>query len=429
MKRLYKSIHKVSKGNNFMILFTSSSNIIGNALTIISGLFVIKWLLPDELGYFNSFTIITGYIVLAHIGIPVGLNRNLPYLMGKDDKAEALKTASLAKFWSFTISSVISFLGILLLIYFIFYEKYQIAAGIFVIVAQTWQGIYVGKYLKILYRTNKDFNKLSIITLIVSTISFLSVYLIFLYGFYGLCLRAIIIVIFDYFFSWYWRPIKVPMVWDRLTFKNLLKVGFPIFIVNNIYGKWPLVQRTLILLALGTKSLGLFTVVFLIGNAYSIFSSSISSVLYPTMMIEWGKGKSIKELVKRNLVKPLLVIGTILLVITPILWFLIPPMINKFLSNYTEIINTAQWMVIAGFIGVFNLLGIFYNIINKQQKRLYMYLTGVTGWMVILIVTYWYKGITLNIFPKALIVGYFIMIFLSILFIKENWDKTQKSFE
>ena len=128
-------------------------------------------------------------------------------------------------------------------IYYLFAEKYQIAAGIFVIVAQIWQGIYVVKYLKVLYRTNKDFNKLATITLAVSIVSFVSVYFIYLFGFYGLCLRAIISVLFDFIFSWYWRPIKVSMSWNKRTFKNLLKVGFPIFLVSNIYGKWPLHPR------------------------------------------------------------------------------------------------------------------------------------------------------------------------------------------
>ena len=237
-----------------------------------------------------------------------------------------------------------------------------------------------------------------------------------------------IIVLFDFLFSWYWRPIKVKMFWNKLIFKDLLKIGFPIFLVNNIYSKWSLVQRTLILFVFGTKALGLFTIVFLVGNAFKIFSTSISGVLYPTMMIEWGKGKSIKRIVKNNLLKPLLVVTILLLVILPILWYFIPFIINNFLVNYTEITYATQWMVFAGFISVFNLLGIFYNIINKQQERLYMYLAGVTGWIIVLIIAYLSKSISYHIFPIALIIGYTIMIIITIRFIRKNWLKTQTSF-
>ncbi len=117
---------------------------------------------------FNTFSVITGYIVLAHIGIPVALNRDLPYLMGKKNKKEALKLAAVSKYWTFFISTIISIIGILGILFFLVNEKYQIAAGVFVVVGQSWQGIFVTKYLKILYRTNKDFNKLALISLIVS---------------------------------------------------------------------------------------------------------------------------------------------------------------------------------------------------------------------------------------------------------------------
>lgn len=428
MNKIKRTFKRVSKTNNFMILLTSSSSIIGNALSIIGGLLALKWLLPYELGYFNTFTVITGYIVLAHMGTPVALNRDLPYLIGKGKKNEALKLAAVAKFWTILISSVISVMGILGIIYFLLHKKYQLAAGIFVIVAQAWHGIYVMKYLKILYRTNKDFNKLALIGLAVATISFISIYFIYLYGFYGLCIRAIIIVIFDFIFSWYWRPIRVSKNWDRVTFNKLLKIGFPIFLVTSIYAKWPLVERTLILILLGTEALGLFTIVFVIGTGYNVFTSSISKVLYPTLMIEWGKGKSIGELVKTNLLKPLTLVIFLFLIIAPILWYILPLAISSFLPAYIDIIIASQWMVITGFISLFSILGIFYNVINVQKKRLFMYLSGVSGWAIILLIANFSEMLSFELFPQALAIGFIIMTLINVKFLTNNWFKTQNSY-
>ena len=412
-----------------MILFTSSANIFSNGLTIIAGFFVVKWLMPYELGYFNTFTVVTGYIVLAHIGIPVALNRDLPYLMGKQNKSEALKLASTSKYWAFVISTIIGLIGVLISLYFLLTKDYQLASGIFVIVAQTWQGIFVTKYLKVLYRTNKDFNKLAVVSVLVSIISFISIYLIYLYGFYGLCLRAVVIVIVDFALTWFWRPIKVNMLWDKLTFKNLLNVGFPIFLVNNLYSKWPLVERTLILLLLGTNSLGLFTVAFMIGNAFKIFSNSMSSVLYPTFMIEWGKGKAVGQIFKKNMIKPMIVILSLFVIITPLAWHFMPLVISSFLPNYTDVISTSQWMLITGAFGLLNIFGIFYNVINVQKKRLVMYLSGVAGWSIVLIVSYGLKSISLEIFPKALLTGYMIMFLITIKFLRTNWETTQATIQ
>ncbi len=423
------SLKNLSKGNNFMILLTSSSNIISSALTIIAGLIALKWLLPSELGYFNTFTVMTGYIVLAHIGIPVALSRDLPYLIGKGDKEEALQLAAVSKYWTFFISLFFSVIGAIVLLYYLFIvQDYRMVAGIIVIIFQTWQGFFVTKYLKILYRTNKDFNKLSLITLISGVTTFVSIYFIYKYGFYGLCIRAIIIVLIDFIFTWYWRPIRVTMHWDKFIFLKLLKIGFPIFIVTNIYGKWPLVERTIILLLLGTNALGLFTIVFVIGNAFSIFASSISTVLYPTMMIDWGKGMSIGAIFKTKLLKPLLFVILLFVIISPLLWFFLPKSIIFFIPKYKDIIEASKWMILTGFMGIFNILAIFYNVINAQKKRLFMYLSGVFVWGLILITAYWFHLISFELFPKALFVGYFVMTLININFLKNNWSKTQLSY-
>jgi len=413
-----------------MIVFLSSSSFISNLLTIVSGIIVLKWLLPSELGFFNSFTIIVGYITLAHIGVPVALNRDLPYFMGKGEKKEALKLASVAKYWSFYVSVVISILGILLaLFYVINRQRFDYAAGILVIIFQTWNGIYVAKYLRILYRTNRDFNKLSLINLTVAIFSFLSIYFVYEFGFYGLCLRAIIIVLISFSLLWYWRPIKVKMEWDYEVFKGMLKIGFPMFLVNNVYGKWELIQRTLILVILGTNALGLFTIVFVIGNAYKIFSNSINTVLFPSFMMQWGNNKTIGQIFLHNMIKPLTLVTLILLIISPILWYVLPIMVNQYLPKYSDIIKAGQWMIIAGVFGVLNMLAVFYNVINSQKQRLFMFLSGEISWFLIIAIAFLLKKMTFELFPQALILSYIIMAFVSVIYIKKNWFKTQENFK
>ena len=311
--------------------------------------------------------------------------------------------------------------------YFILGNNYKNALGTFVIVMQAWQGIYVTKYLKILYRTNKDFNKLSIITTVVSIVSFISIYLIYIYGFYGLCVRAIVIVVVDFYVTSLWRPLKVKMKWDSEVFRAILKIGFPIFAVNFLYGKWSILQRTMIWMLLGIKSLGLFTVVFIILGAYNTFSTSISSVLYPSLMVSWGEGKSTGEIFRHNIVKPMILVGSISLLITPLLWILLPSLINSFAPNYTEIIYASQWITIAGLLGVFNFLNVFYNVINFQKQRFVMYLSGILCWALLVLVYFYMDRLTYEIFPIAMVLGNIIMIAFTIHFLKLNWNESKIS--
>ncbi len=118
----------------------------------------------------------------------------------------------------------------------------------------------------------------------------------------------------------------------------------------------------------------------------------------------------------------------IFLLVTPILWYILPPSINSFLPEYVQVIDASKWMVIAGFMGLFSILGIFYNVINVQKKRLFMYLSGVIGWLMVLTAAYGLNKISLELFPQALFVGYLIMTIINIYFIKNNWFKTQASY-
>ena len=99
-----------------MIFFLSSANLINAFLILISGLFVVKWMLPEDLGIFTGFNIIVGYIILGQLGISSGLSRELPYLLGKNKLQDAWHSAEVAQFWllgisftSFVILSIISY--------------------------------------------------------------------------------------------------------------------------------------------------------------------------------------------------------------------------------------------------------------------------------------------------------------------------------
>ena len=116
------------------------------------------------------------------------------------------------------------------------------------------------------------------------------------------------------------------------------------------------------------------------------------------------------------------------IIITPILWNILPTAVSTFLPAYSDIIRASQWMVVTGFIGLFSIVGIFYNVINVQKKRLFMYLSGVAGWSVVLLMAYLFDRISFELFPQALALGYLIMTLVNINFLRINWSKTQASY-
>lgn len=409
----------MASGTNAMIAFLSISNIISSALTIVSGLFVAKWILPEELGMFNGFTIITGYIVLIQLGIPSGLSRQLPLYLGMADRDKAYDYASTAQYWLKNLG--LGVLGITMLlssVLMVLGSSYRIAAGLLVIGLSVWQTLYITKYLKMLYRTNGDFNKLSWINLIIAVTSFLSLGFVYLYDFYGLCLRFFVVVVVDFSITFYWRPIKVKARFSKTPFQELIKVGLPMYGVANIYGLWPLVQRTLIVGIGGPKALGLFAVASMTENAMKTVSSSISSVMYPTMTSKWGTGHSVKDVLQLA-AQPLMISVGLFAVLVPIGWHLLPIFVHYFLPNYVIGIEAAQWMLIVGFLGILLVLANIYNVLQKQRQRLIMYVSGIGIWIISVITISSLYGFKLKIFPISMIISYVVMIIIMAYHIKE----------
>lgn len=409
---------KKKDSTNLMILFLSFSNIAGNALTIISGILVARWLLPEDLGFYNSFTIITGYIILAHLGIPAGLGREFPLFMGKKDVNTAHRYASVTQFWQLTLGLLTLGVSLLVTIYYLLNQKPEYAAGTFVIGILSFQSFYITKYLKVLYRSNSDFNRLSQLGLIVSFASFISIYFVWKLGFYGLCVRAALLVVVDLFFTWLWCPVKVRPAWDKTAFRELFNVGFTMYVVANIYGLWPLLQRTIVLSLGGVKSLGLFAIAILVDNAMKTVTGAISNVTYPKMVVEWGQGATVRNILTISF-KPLLLALMVFAIAVPIGWMVLPTVIKLVLPNYIEAIPAARWMLIAGYIGMLTGLGNIYNVIQKQRDRFVYFSSGILGWLCTVYSLYFLNGFSLDIFPKAMCVGLCAMLLVNLFHISK----------
>lgn len=388
-----------------MIAVTSLSNLIGSILNIVAGLIVAKLLLPEELGLFNSFSIFTGYIILLQIGIPSGLSRELPFFFGKGEIEKAHKFASTAQFFSLSISILILVISIVVAGYFYYLSSIDYAFGSIIIGITSFRAFYVTKYLKILYRSNTDFNKLATIDFIFAVISLLSVVFIWLYGFYGLGIRVFLTVLVELIISFYWRPIRIKPEWSLVRFKELFKIGGSMFFVSSIYGLWPTIQRTVILSLGGVKALGLFALAFIVQSMLGIVSSSISNISFPKMSYAYGKGASFKEIL--NIPLTFVLYAIVLHIIVAIIgWFLLPIVVEMFLPNYIEGTEAAQWMLIVSLVSVLVIFSNIYMVINRNTDRLKSNVLGMLVWFIAVYVQYKWYGFDLIIFPISLVIGY-----------------------
>ncbi|WP_323027645.1 lipopolysaccharide biosynthesis protein [Gelidibacter japonicus] len=418
-KNKVKELFKKKDSTNFMILFMSSSSFISNGLTIVSGLLVARWLLPEELGLFSSYTIFSSYIILAQIGVPIALGRELPLHIGRGNIKLAEKYAQVSQFYAILLSIVVLAITIVLSIIFLIQGNTEAAAGSFIIGILSCEGFYVNQYLRMLYRGTQDFNKLSIINLFAAFIAFTSIYFVYLWGFYGLCLRALVTFTASMGLTWYWRPTRVRPTFEKESFIHLLKLGFPMYLVSNVYSLWPTLQKTMILAFGGAISLGLYTLAAVVQSGLSTVSGSIGSVTYATMARQWGAGDNVAQLFKMAL-KPVVLAAGLFVVIVPIAWIIMPYFVEFLIPNYIDGVQAGRWMLITGFIGLFNVWTNIYNVVNHQKQKLYSFLFGVFGWFLTLLALYIYNGFSLEIFPQSMAVGFFLILIYNLVYVNKN---------
>lgn len=403
-----------------MIFFTSSASLFGNVLTLISGLLVAKWMLPEDLGFFNSFSILTSYIILIQLGIPSGLSRELPFQMGKGDQKNVEELAAAAQFWGLLLGILVLLGSIIAGVFFLIQGKLELAAGSVVVGVTSFQALYVTKYLQILFRSNAAFNKLAVINTATSVMAFIGVGFVWKFGFYGLCLRALLVTFVDFGLTFFWRPLKVNPVWSYRRFVELFKSGMPIYSVASIYGLWPVFERTVVLLLGGTKSLGLYALATIVDGTLKTVQTSISSICFPKMSYAFGQGAGFREL----MLIPLKFVGINLGLNAIVLvagWLLLPFIVSWLLPNYIAGVEAAQWMLVVSLVSILSIFSNVYMVIKKNIDRLKAYLIGMLVWAILLYYFHFSGIFDLTIFPKALIAGYAAMLLTDAFFYRRYY--------
>lgn len=400
-----------------MIVGLSGAQLYGNAIRLVSGFIIAKLLLPEMLGVFNGFALILGYLIVAQLGIMNALNRELPYLIGKGQRDTALKYASTAQWWEIFLS-IISFVVLFSISIYYFYNKnYIYAAGLITFAIAAVYQFYGVNYLQILYRTNGDFNKLSLNSIIVSSVGLIGVLFVWKWAFWGLCLRYIINNLVELLLLWKWKPITVKPIFDKLIFKQLMQIGLPIFFVGIIFSLWGTLHDTLLLKIGGTKNLGIYALTTMILGSLSIVTNTINQVIYPKLSLLYGQGKTTLELYKIPFA-PLKVYLLLIIPIVVVLYFVIPYLVHSLLPQYNEGINVAQWSLLLLIINGFSVYNLMFNVIKRQKDYFVSIAVGIIVFVVFLLLLNMNWGFKLIYFPIAMIAGRIIQLVIAYLFLK-----------
>ncbi|MFH0887260.1 MAG: hypothetical protein V1843_03740, partial [bacterium] len=151
-------------------LFTFSAVIL-NISSLISGFLVYRWIDPYYIGIWQTMMLVQTYSTFLRLGVINGMNRELPFCLGKGDLVQAYKYAETAQYHS--------------LVNIIIFAALALPAVVFVKLKTDWYFpvISIGaviclnfynSYLSGTFRANADFEKLSYIQLMDSAFRIVS---------------------------------------------------------------------------------------------------------------------------------------------------------------------------------------------------------------------------------------------------------------
>ena len=296
-KRLSDVRARISRNGQTIrsIMAVLGSNITSSMLSAIGGLLVARFLGPEEVGSFRAFTIPLTYLAFLSLGTSDGLQRQIPYYVGKEMPEQVDALASAAGAFNLLMSVAVSCGFICCAAYSLAHHDLYGVFGWLSQVFVCWGGFY-GSYLACTYRTLNHFVTLAKIRMIEAILTFGMVFLLPFMRFYGLCAR----VAFPSFLGvWLFhrnRPLKVAYRFDIKTLGELVKIGLQYSFWGNLYfSAWFATESALILSLSGVTALGLFSVAYGLRSAMNSLPSAVWEVLAPRIVTSFARDGSVRN--------------------------------------------------------------------------------------------------------------------------------------
>lgn len=347
-----------------------NSTIILFFVGLVSSFVSYRYIEPDLMGIWVTLITFEVYFTFIRLGIPNGMNRELPYALGTGDKDKAMQYASTTMAYSI-------FCALLVLIIapvFMLYSNFNFSSInywiVFCVVLFRMVTEPYSTYLSGTFRTNDNFDRLSRIQYIQSLIRLSLIVLVVYFHFKGYVLMQFIIATTNLMQLHMVRPfhIKPKFVWD--AFKDLLKVGFPIFIISYLIGAIESLPRLFLIRNATSHEMGLLSPVLLLLSATAVIPMTIANYLYPKFSFSLGKYKNVSVLRKK-----MMYIYGISFIISIIISLMVYFFIDSLIGLFPKYRDSSQYIKIACIAVLFisYKLGTTLPIVLKKWKWLWIY--------------------------------------------------------
>lgn len=390
MKRILSTLRRNQVAGKYIF-----SGLFQTAIYTLVGFVILRWIMPQSLGRWQSFTVFVGYINILTLGTTSGLNRELPYYLGKGEEEKAMDKLRAGGFFttalSLSLMGLTAIIGLILGLSGVFSTSNAI---MFVFAFATAALSIQTNFLGATFRSANSFDKLANIQLINAGLYIVLLPLIYFFNIWGYIAYQTLLALFLYLGYYLYRPYKIKYSYNLKETVELVRVGLPIYIWNYLASISRSIPR-LTLVVLGTPMLvGLYSPAGSINAAMLNLPGYTNRYLFPQMSYRFGKTNDKME-VFRYARKAAGILFIVMFSSAVVMAIIIPPMFTYLFPKYVEGIAAAQ---IAIFSGVFySINGVFHNALNsvKSFKPFRYIITLRVVYIIISIALVW--GLTKNL--------------------------------
>ncbi len=264
----------------------SASSVVLNLASLAAGFLVYRWLDPYYMGIWQTMVLVQTYCNFLTLGVANGMNRELPYVLGRGEVERGHRMAATTQAFSLWVGAL-SLVGFAVALWFVPDDaswRMSIAAlGAIVPVS------FYTQYLQGTFRANADFDRLSVIQLVDAGLRVASVALVYFFGYAGYCARAVALGMAVAVLTYAWRPIRVRSTFSWSTLKELCRTGIPIFAFSYVFGFADSIPRLVLLNEDTVETLGLYAPVLTLLGTMNAFFDSLRAYLYPKVSHYLGR--------------------------------------------------------------------------------------------------------------------------------------------
>jgi len=359
-----------------------------NAVSIISFLILVptqliigRFLLPEEYGIISFVALWALYGGLANPGTLAAAQREVPYLLGKNEtkKAKLIQNVSIS---SDIIWSILPFVVILVTSFYYPDRVIKIAfliTGINFFLARFtgyWSGFNFARQNFTIVAIGKLISTIAMPVFIIITIYWLKIYAVLLAPIFSGLLM----------FLYYLKrgPIGYHFQWDWEEIKKLIKVGITFSLSGLIFYGYRMADRIIIASYLPLHELGLFT--FAMGFIFFAvnFLADFGRVLEP--MLWKNSGESQDTIESFSIIKRIAVYIALLTAISiPLLqiaYSYIIPLVNPNYINSIVVFNVLSLYIFLAALAMLPAVILNSSVVNKQTKLTLLY--GIGLWLAVL---------------------------------------------